>query len=147
MLRCGATERHGLALLYDMAMVKILLIDDHAVFRDLLEIVLQQKGYTVLAAGNGEDGLNLFQSEQPDLVLLDRNLPGITGSDVLLGIRKLSRMAKVIILTSHDGKLSDRYAELGVSAFLSKKDTPLADLLVIVDKILRKERSPTREAT
>ena len=66
---------------------KILVIDDEPILRDSLEIALKTSGYEVLTARTGEEGLEIFQKENPDLVLLDHWLPGINGDEVLRQIK------------------------------------------------------------
>ncbi|MCU0230856.1 MAG: response regulator, partial [Acidobacteria bacterium] len=59
--------------------MKILVVDDDLDLRGLVAFALQQAGYLVLEAGNGLDGLALFEREQPDLVVLDVNMPKLDG--------------------------------------------------------------------
>lgn len=68
-------------------MARILIVEDEADFRDLLRHVLEEKGHEVEAAGNGEEGLSLYRSAAPDLVLLDVHLPDMTGFDICRRIR------------------------------------------------------------
>lgn len=70
-----------------MAAKKILIVEDEADFRELLIHVLSQKGYEASAAGNGEEGLELYQKVAPDLVLLDVHLPDMTGFEICRKIR------------------------------------------------------------
>lgn len=57
----------------------VLLVEDHADIRDLLRVQLELDDYTVLEAGSGERALELLRDERIDLVLLDAELPGMTG--------------------------------------------------------------------
>lgn len=66
---------------------KILLIEDQAGFRKVYTDVLENNGFEVIAAEDGEKGWSLAQSELPDLILLDLILPKMTGMDVLRRIR------------------------------------------------------------
>ena len=61
---------------------RILCIEDETNIRDLLQLVLQGAGYTVLLADNGTDGLAQAREQQPDLILLDLMLPGLSGQSV-----------------------------------------------------------------
>ena len=67
---------------------RILVIDDEPVLRNSLEVALSSLGYEVLMARTGEEGLELFRRENPDLVLLDHWLPGMNGDEVLRRIRE-----------------------------------------------------------
>jgi DNA-binding NtrC family response regulator len=62
-------------------------VDDEHLIRWSLEQNLKKHGYEVVTAGTGEDALRLVREEQPDLVLLDIQLPGISGIDVLEKIK------------------------------------------------------------
>ncbi|HEY3309517.1 MAG TPA: sigma-54 dependent transcriptional regulator [Desulfuromonadaceae bacterium] len=79
---------------------KILIIDDDASLRRVLEYNLQQAGYDVIAAASGEEGLSLFAEEKPALVITDMKMPGISGLEVLAGIKESSPETLVIIITA-----------------------------------------------
>lgn len=63
---------------------RILCIEDEAGMLDLLRLILEAADYVFLGARDGAEGLEMMQTEQPDLVLLDLMLPGIDGAEVLL---------------------------------------------------------------
>ena len=67
---------------------KILVIDDEPILRESLEMALKTFGYEVTTARTGEEGLELFHKEDPDLILLDHWLPGINGDEVLRIIKE-----------------------------------------------------------
>ena len=67
---------------------KLLVVDDEHLIRWSLEQNLIKQGYEVVTAGSGEDALRLLREEQPDLVLLDIQLPGMSGLDVLEKIKE-----------------------------------------------------------
>ncbi len=58
---------------------KVLVIDDDAHIRRIIQIKLKKKGYSVLTAKNGEEGLNMIKAEKPDAVISDINMPKIDG--------------------------------------------------------------------
>lgn len=117
-------------------MAKILIIDDDGIVRDALKAILGQKGHTVLTARGGMEGLELLKSASPDLILLNQDLPGMTGSEVLTEIRRVNSGARVIVLTGHPYTQGEaKYRELGISAFLSKGDDS-ARLLEAVEREL-----------
>lgn len=68
-------------------MAKILLIEDEAPVREMLLDELTVQGHKVVEAANGEEGLKMFLELEPDLVLCDRAMPGMSGYDVLERIR------------------------------------------------------------
>ena len=119
-------------------MAKLLLIDDEGIVRGALKAVLTQQGHAVSVAASGPEGLALLKREVPDLILLDRNLPGMTGSEVMAEIRKLSGTARVIVLTGHPGAPGEeKYRDLGVGAFLSK-GMAIEGLLKVIARELAK---------
>ncbi len=82
---------------------KLLVVDDEHLIRWSLEQNLKKQGYDVITAGTGEDALHLVREEQPDLVLLDIQLPGISGIDVLEKIKEHNEDVIVIMVTAHSG--------------------------------------------
>ena len=84
-----------------MSGAKILVMDDEVGIRLFLEETLTGDGHEVIAAGSGEQALSLIDSHTFDLALLDLNLPGIGGMDVLLTLREKAPKTVVIILTAH----------------------------------------------
>ncbi|NQV14670.1 sigma-54-dependent Fis family transcriptional regulator, partial [bacterium] len=81
--------------------MKILVIDDEKNIRLTLRDILEDDGHHVLEAGSGEDGIDLLQKENVDLVLLDVRLPGMDGIEVLKAIRKQDESLDVIMISGH----------------------------------------------
>lgn len=67
---------------------KILLVDDEAGIRELVYLYLKKKGYQVLAAGDGDEALQLVRTEKPEIILLDIEMPGLDGFEVCKLIRE-----------------------------------------------------------
>lgn len=82
-------------------MPKILCIDDHTHGLAARRIVLEEIGYTVSVSRNGRDGLESFQKDKADLVVVDYVMPNMNGGDVLREIKKLSPKTPVIILSGY----------------------------------------------
>ena len=95
---------------------KILVIDDEPVLRDSLEVALKTSGYEVLTARTGEEGLERFKKENPDLVLLDHWLPGINGDEVLRRIKEEDPEIPVIIMTAQ-GSIEMAVSSMKMGAF------------------------------
>ena len=89
---------------------RVLVIDDEHTLRESLEVALSASGYDVVTAKTGEEGLDCFRRESPDLVLLDHWLPGINGDEVLKRLKEAEPDLPVIIMTAQ-GTI-----ELGVSS-------------------------------
>ena len=100
---------------------KILVIDDEPILRDSLEIALRTSGYEVTTARTGEEGLEIFEKENPDLILLDHWLPGINGDDVLRQIKERDPEIPVIIMTAQGSiELAVNSMKIGAFDFLVK---------------------------
>lgn len=101
---------------------KILLVDDHAVVREgVRRLLLELPGISVLEAGNGQDALALFRKETIDIVLLDLNLAGIGGLELLRRMRKENDKARIIVFSMHSEPLyAARALRLGARGYVSK---------------------------
>jgi two-component system, cell cycle response regulator DivK len=84
-------------------MPKILIVDDSADNRDSLSLCLQQKGFEVISARDGKEGVSMAQSEKPDLVLMDLNMPELDGWEAtrLLKAAPETEKMPVIAVTAH----------------------------------------------
>lgn len=87
---------------------KVLLVDDEADFRQLLKYWLVSKGYSVVAAENGEQAVALTREEKPDIILLDLNMPVLDGAAALKQIRSFDKEVPVIIISAY---VDDRRAK------------------------------------
>jgi len=103
--------------------IRLLLVDDEALVRSLGQAILQKFGYTVLAATNGEEGLELYRREHGriDLVILDLIMPEMSGKELLAEILKMNRSAKVVVATGYtaDGSIEE-IQELGARVVIRK---------------------------
>ncbi|MBN1824585.1 MAG: response regulator [Endomicrobiales bacterium] len=102
-------------------MKTILVIDDEIFTRDHLGKVIEKRGFRVLTASTGEEGLKLYKENKPDFVFLDILLPGIDGEDVFRYIKEFDPEAKVFFITGCDNLFTNEKAnELGAAGFLTK---------------------------
>lgn len=117
--------------------MKILIVDDDNELRDLIGFALRQAGYITVAAGDGPEALRLFEVEQPDLVVLDVNLPIMSGLDVCRRIRAEST-TPVMMLTVRSSE-EDQVAglDLGADDYLTKPFSPRT-LLARIRALLRR---------
>ena len=99
---------------------KILVVDDDKNICELLKLYLENDGYTVYIANDGQEAVNTFQQKAPQLVLLDIMLPKIDGWQVCREIRKISS-APIIMLTAK-GETFDKVLglELGADDYVTK---------------------------
>jgi two-component system response regulator PilR (NtrC family) len=80
--------------------MRILIVDDEEVLRDVLEVVLRRENFDVVLASSGEEALNVLDTEEVDLVILDIMLPGISGIDTLRAVRISNPTLPVIVITA-----------------------------------------------
>jgi two-component system invasion response regulator UvrY len=109
--------------------MKVLLIDDHAIVRGGLRRLVSALPWTVLEAANGRDALVLVRAEQPDLVVLDLNLPGIGGFELLRRILTECSTVRIMVLSMHiEARFASRAMQAGAKGYMSKNAAP-AELL------------------
>ncbi len=125
-------------------MAKILLVEDSEMNRDMLARRLARRGYEVVIAVDGEQGVTLAQTEAPDLILMDMNLPVLDGSEATRQLRAApaTRSIPVIALTAH-AMAGDR--EKALEAGCDDYDTKpieLERLLGKIEALLKKEATP-----
>ncbi len=119
---------------------KILIIEDDKFVRELIFQKLTEEKFEVVAAKDGEEGVEKTESEKPDLVLLDLILPGIDGFEVLSRIRKNPLIGKipVIILSNLGEKVDvDRGIKLGANDYLIKAHFTPKEIVEKVRTILK----------
>ncbi len=101
--------------------MKILLVDDEKVQRDLLQGFLENQGYEVLAAADGPQALDIFASTPVALVLLDHKMPGMTGGEVLARMKGMNPEARVLMITAYGNvDTAVTVMKLGADDFLAK---------------------------
>lgn len=104
-----------------MAETKILIVDDEKLLRWSLQQSLSKDGYAVFTAETGAEGLRIFREELPDIVLLDINLPDISGVTVLEQIMEINRDTVVFIITAYsDVPTAVKTVKLGAYDFIEK---------------------------
>ncbi|SER61417.1 diguanylate cyclase (GGDEF) domain-containing protein [Nitrosomonas sp. Nm51] len=102
--------------------LNILLADDDATIRYLMQIALEQAGFTVTAASNGEEAIRLFDASPPDMVLLDVEMPGKNGYEVCSYLRKKAggELPVVMVTGMDDVQSIDHAFDLGATDFIVK---------------------------
>ncbi|HTJ79290.1 MAG TPA: response regulator [Rariglobus sp.] len=116
---------------------KALVVDDEPHVRKYISLILKSLGASsIVEASNGAEGFAAYQSERPDLVLLDVNMPVQDGLETIKLIRAFDPKASVIILTSIATRQTvEEAADLGAINYL-RKDTPRDELIGLLTEIL-----------
>ncbi len=115
--------------------MKVLVIDDERSIREHLEMFLQEKGFDVLCAENGESGIEQVHVQKPDILVLDIRLPGIDGLEVLRRIKEEGNAAPVIMITAfHDMETTIHAMRLGAYDYIHKP-IDIDELDAVIDKV------------
>ncbi len=108
-----------------MIMTKIAIIEDNAVINQMYRMKFEVEGFDVQVASNGQDGVNLVKKFRPDIVLLDLQMPGMNGDEVLAQIRgeDWGKKIPVIILTNTGKEEAPRELDkLGIEGYIVKAE-------------------------
>ena len=118
----------------------ILVVDDDQHIRDVVCFALNKAGMTTRAAADGAEGLRLAQEEEPDLLVLDINMPEMDGLEVCRRIRQTSEVP-ILFLSSRDDEI-DRVLglELGADDYVTKPFSP-RELVARINAILKRSRA------
>lgn len=108
-------------------MTKILVVEDDASARRLVEFTLQQEGFEVVTANNGLEGLDKAQSLQPDVIVMDIMMPVMAGFEACLRLKEIPTTAHIpILVLTAKGHEADRTYSLmaGADDYLAKPADP-----------------------
>ncbi len=101
-------------------MSKVLVVDDEKPISDIIKFNLTKEGYDVVTAADGQEALDMYNDENPDLVLLDQMLPEVDGIEVLRQIRSKSDVP-VIMVTAKDSEIDKVLGlEMGADDYVTK---------------------------
>ncbi len=116
---------------------RVLLVDDDNEIVESMRTVLESRGYEILVARDGNQGLMMAEKDEPDLVVLDMMMPKRSGFLVLEKLRRSRQVPmKVIMITANEGSRHKAYAEmLGVDDYI-RKPFAMDRLLQSIDKLL-----------
>ncbi|MGB6603965.1 MAG: response regulator transcription factor [Steroidobacteraceae bacterium] len=117
--------------------MKVLVADDDADLRELIGFGLAQAGYLAVKAADGSQALARFADESPDLVVLDINMPGMSGFQVCEAIRRRSRVPVLMLTVRGEEEDLVRALDLGADDYLTKPFSPRT-LLARIRALLRR---------
>lgn len=119
----------------------VLLIDDEQIVRNVVQSILEQFGYKVLLANDGQEGIQIYRenASQIDAVLLDMKLPGMTCDEILGMVKNIDPLCKIILTSGYDENyaLSQLSGKHSISGFIQKPFVP-RDLIRILDSVFEK---------
>jgi two-component system KDP operon response regulator KdpE len=124
----------------------ILVVDDDAAIVRLVRTKLQNDGYQVLTGSNGQEALDLLQSEHPDLVILDLMMPVLDGSAALRRIRQVSTVPVILLTARSGGADTVRGLDLGADDYVTKPFDP-DELAARIAAVLRRAQGGVVPAT
>jgi two-component system alkaline phosphatase synthesis response regulator PhoP len=117
---------------------KVLVVDDEQSIVTLLQYNLEQAGFEVITANDGEEGMKKALDEQPDLMILDLMLPKMDGMEVCKQLRQQKMMTPILMLTAKDDEFDKVLGlELGADDYMTKPFSP-REVLARVKAILRR---------
>lgn len=118
-------------------MTRVLIVEDEESYRDALSYLLRKEGYEVIEASDGNSGLEEFERNGVDIVLLDLMLPGKSGIEVCREIRKNSQVP-VIMVTAKDSEIDKVVGlEIGADDYVTKPYSP-RELIARIAAVLRR---------
>lgn len=123
-------------------MAKIAIIEDEAAIRKMYALKLNFSDFEVCEAGDGKEGLVVIEREQPDLILLDLRMPGMSGDEMLRELRGTAwgETIPVIILTNISKDEAPRTLwHLGISDFIVKANSTPQKVVERVEAVLAQE--------
>jgi len=118
--------------------VKILIVDDHPIVRaGVGRLLAAESEIEVREATNGREALSIYRELQPTLVILDLNLPGIGGLEVLARLKAADPDARVLVLSMHDDEIHvTRTLRAGAAGYVTK-NAPPEELLEAIGRVTR----------
>jgi two-component system response regulator RegX3 len=122
----------------------VLIVEDEESFVEALSVGLQREGFVPRVARDGLSAVNMFEESQPDIVLLDLMLPGMSGIDVCRHIRRVSS-TPVIMVTARDTELDTVVGlELGADDYVTKPYR-LRELVARMRAVMRRHQTSSSE--
>ena len=120
---------------------RVLVVDDDISLINMLrDYLLQVMKIELFVAATGEEALEILKTKKPDVVLLDMQLPGIKGPEILAIIRGKYPKAKVLVVTSYDSQVKEEVSKLGVDGFFPKPIV-LNEIIERVESVLKSKEA------
>jgi CheY-like chemotaxis protein len=111
----------------------VLVVDDHDGFRARTRRLLERDRYRVVEAADGAQAIAQADAERPDLVLLDVNLPDMTGFEVAAALRRTGGAARILLISTHPAHdYAGQIAGSGADGFIDKADLSAAAIAALL---------------
>lgn len=123
-----------------MSLKKILVIDDDKDFPKIVREALDPDTYDVRSAGDGEEGLALMKTFDPDVILLDMAMPRMNGIEFLKQLKELHGEGTIpVIVTTNDSSLEkiSESVELGIRSYIVKSNESLESIKKSIESVLK----------
>ncbi len=129
---------------FDDSTFRVLIVEDEPRLRDLLLHALPDMGFTGAAAKSAEEGLRILEQQPHQIIVLDLNLPGMSGLEFFAKVREKWAATQVVVLTGYgDLETAKQAIHLNVADFLSKP-CPLGDLEAALERARARFREPSK---
>jgi DNA-binding NarL/FixJ family response regulator len=118
--------------------IQILIVDDHQIVREGVQSLLkmQRPAWSIVEAGDGPRALEFLRSHSPDLVIMDITMPGLSGLEVVHGLREAGFNKPILMFTMHkSGSLAYEAEKAGAQGFVLKSQA-VEDLVLAIDTLL-----------
>ena len=119
---------------------KILVVEDNRDSREMLVLLFQHEGYSVVSASDGREGLQVARTESPELIITDLHMPHLSGVEMIAELRGLSSFERtpILAMTAYDSAEECRAMEAGASVAVMKP-VAIEDLFRHVARLLKRE--------
>ncbi len=124
---------------------RILVVEDDAALREVIEAYLRGEGYATLQAADGAEALRSWQAEQPDLIVLDWMLPAVSGLDVARQVRAAGRTPIIMLTARNEDPDVVLGLEMGADDYLVKP-VSMRQLVARIRAVLRRARPDAEDA-
>jgi len=120
-----------------MAKAEILIVEDHPTMREAMRLILETEGFEIREATDAGQALSMAKERPPDLMFLDLNIPGASGTDVLTTLKSdpATQGVRVVVVTAEGEEVRDYVMGLGADEYFTKPFSPTA-LLRTVETVL-----------
>jgi len=125
---------------------KILIVEDNPQNMRLIEMTLSTRDYTLIKAVNGEEALDIVTKERPDLIIMDMQLPKVSGLEVTRRLRRMPALSHVPILALSAYAMKgdrEKFIEAGCDAYLSKPAHPREVLGMVAEMLEQRQKDNT----